>query len=41
MTRACSRGKRDAAIKQHSFCNFAKFFSLRGIDVVDKSLVLA
>ena len=29
----------DTAIKQHSVCNFAKFLSLRGVDVVDKSLV--
>ncbi len=27
-------------IKQHSFCNFSKFLSLRGFWIVDKSLVL-
>ena len=27
-------------IKQHLFCNFAKFLSLRDVEVVDKLLVL-
>ena len=31
----------DAKIKQHLFCNFAKFLSLRDVGVVDKSLVLS
>ena len=31
---------RRGGIKQHLFCNFAKFLSLRGFGVVDKSLVL-
>ena len=28
-------------IKQHLFCNFVKFLSLRDVGVVDKSLVLS
>ena len=29
------------SIKQHLFCNFVKFLSLRDVGVVDKSLVLS
>ena len=32
---------RTSRIKQHLFCNFVKFLSLRDVGVVDKSLVLS